>query len=117
MYRFISVCFAVFSMIFFNSALAATTPAATEAVKSSSISQDNKSSADAEQMKVNINTADAENLQSLKGVGTAKAQAIVEYRTQHGPFKSAEDLSNVKGFTANTVAALLKKNPERIVVE
>lgn len=46
---------------------------------------------------VDINTADAGTLdKELKGVGPARAQAIVAYRTQHGPFKSADDLALVK---------------------
>lgn len=47
--------------------------------------------------KVNINTADATELESLTGIGAAKAQAIIEYRTQNGPFKFGEDLTKVKG--------------------
>ncbi|SHG02779.1 comEA protein [Desulfacinum infernum DSM 9756] len=46
---------------------------------------------------VNINTADAEQLQSLPGIGPAIAQRIVEYRTQNGPFKQKEDIQNVQG--------------------
>lgn len=46
---------------------------------------------------VNINTADAEALEALNGVGPAKAQAIVEHRNQHGPFESVEGLMAVKG--------------------
>lgn len=46
---------------------------------------------------VNINTADAETLASLNGIGEAKAAAIVEYRKANGPFKSAEELAEVKG--------------------
>ena len=53
---------------------------------------------------VNINTADAETLAAeLNGIGLVKAQAIVEYRKKHGPFKSAEDLSLVKGIGERTV--------------
>ena len=53
---------------------------------------------------VNINTADAETISAeLKGVGLAKAQAIVEYRKKHGPFRSADDLSLVKGIGERTV--------------
>lgn len=53
---------------------------------------------------VDINTADAETISNeLDGVGLTKAQAIVEYRKQHGPFKSAEDLSLVKGIGERTV--------------
>jgi competence protein ComEA len=47
---------------------------------------------------VNINTADEVTLAaSLKGVGEARARAIVAYRNQHGPFKSVEQLAEVKG--------------------
>lgn len=53
---------------------------------------------------VNVNTADAETISAeLKGVGLAKAQAIVEYRKKHGPFRSADDLSLVKGIGERTV--------------
>ena len=46
---------------------------------------------------VNVNSATAEELSLLPGVGPAKAQAILEYRKQHGSFKRVEDLSEVKG--------------------
>jgi competence protein ComEA len=53
---------------------------------------------------VDINTADAETISNeLDGVGLSKAQAIVEYRRNHGPFKSADDLSLVKGIGDRTV--------------
>ena len=53
---------------------------------------------------VNVNTADAETIsRSLEGVGLSKARAIVEYRQKHGPFKSANDLSLVKGIGDRTV--------------
>ncbi len=53
---------------------------------------------------VDINTADAETLSAeLDGVGLAKAKAIVEYRKKYGPFKSADDLSLVKGIGDRTV--------------
>lgn len=53
---------------------------------------------------VNINTADAAALaEALKGVGQSKAEAIVAYRTEHGPFKDADALVNVKGIGLNTV--------------
>ena len=53
---------------------------------------------------VNVNTADAETISAeLKGVGLAKAKAIVEYRKKHGPFRSADDLSLVKGIGERTV--------------
>ena len=53
---------------------------------------------------VNINTADAETIsESLQGVGLSKAQAIVEYRQKHGPFRTPDDLSLVKGIGERTV--------------
>ena len=53
---------------------------------------------------VNVNTADAETISAeLKGVGLAKAKAIIEYRKKHGPFRSADDLSLVKGIGERTV--------------
>lgn len=63
---------------------------------------------------VNINTADVESLSSaLTGVGEKKAMAIIEYREQNGPFKSAEELALVKGIGDSTV----EKNRENIIVE
>ncbi|MFA5684728.1 MAG: ComEA family DNA-binding protein [Lysobacteraceae bacterium] len=60
---------------------------------------------------VNINTADAPTLAAnLHGVGPAKAQAIVEHRQTKGPFKSADQLAEVKGIGLATV----EKNRERI---
>ncbi|MCH9695818.1 MAG: ComEA family DNA-binding protein [Gammaproteobacteria bacterium] len=53
---------------------------------------------------VNVNTADAETISAeLNGIGLAKARAIVEYRKKHGPFKSADELSLVKGIGDRTV--------------
>jgi competence protein ComEA len=53
---------------------------------------------------VNINTADARTIaKELKGIGVARAQAIVAYRTQHGPFKSPDDLGLVKGIAQKVI--------------
>jgi competence protein ComEA len=46
---------------------------------------------------VNVNSATAEELSLLPGVGPSKAQAIIAYRKEHGAFKRVEDLSEVKG--------------------
>lgn len=46
---------------------------------------------------VNINTADADGLTKLKGIGPAMARRIVEYREENGPFQSPEELQRVKG--------------------
>lgn len=67
--------------------------------------------------KININTATAEELDQLKGVGANKAQAIVEYRTQHGPFKTVDDLASVRGFGSKTLSTLLAKNPGSITTD
>ncbi len=61
---------------------------------------------------VDINTATAAELDAVKGIGPAKAKAIVEYREKHGPFKSVDDLKNVKGFGKKTIDKL---RPELLV--
>jgi competence protein ComEA len=53
---------------------------------------------------VNVNKADAATLaSSLDGIGPSKAAAIVSYRDEHGPFKSVDDLSHVKGIGPSTL--------------
>ena len=46
---------------------------------------------------VNLNEADATELETLPGVGPATAQAIIDYRSEHGRFRSVDDLLNVRG--------------------
>ncbi len=63
---------------------------------------------------VNINTADADTLSSeLSGIGQSKAEAIVAYREQHGPYKQLEELANVKGIGIATI----EKNKTKISLE
>ena len=62
--------------------------------------------------KININTATADELSQLDGIGGKKAQAIVEYREKNGRFRAAEELTNVSGISAS----ILEKNIERIAV-
>ncbi|HVF35925.1 MAG TPA: ComEA family DNA-binding protein [Candidatus Saccharimonadia bacterium] len=53
---------------------------------------------------VNVNTADAATIATrLNGIGMAKAEAIVAYREAHGPFKSIDQLAEVKGVGLKTV--------------
>ncbi|HEY1283916.1 MAG TPA: helix-hairpin-helix domain-containing protein [Steroidobacteraceae bacterium] len=55
---------------------------------------------------VDINTADAATLaKELNGVGPARAQAIVAYRNEHGPFKSVDDLALVKNMPRKVIEA------------
>lgn len=63
---------------------------------------------------ININTADAETLASgLKGIGPAKAEAIIAYRTQHGGFTSVDELVQVKGVGEK----ILEQNRSNITVQ
>ena len=63
--------------------------------------------------RININTADAATLDRvMDGVGPAKAAAIVEHRRVHGPFRSIDQLVNVKGIGPAT----LELNRSRIMV-
>lgn len=61
---------------------------------------------------ININTASAEQLTALNGIGEAKARAIIEYREAHGPFKSVDQLVDVKGIGLK----LVEKNREQMSV-
>ncbi|MFY9484308.1 MAG: helix-hairpin-helix domain-containing protein [Patescibacteria group bacterium] len=52
--------------------------------------------------KININTASAAELDSLKGIGPVLAERIIEYRSANGPFKKIEEIINVKGIGDKT---------------
>ncbi|MFJ4391919.1 ComEA family DNA-binding protein [Pseudomonas soli] len=63
---------------------------------------------------VNLNRADAATLQrELKGIGKAKAEAIIAYRETHGAFQSVDELLEIKGIGS----ALLEQNRDRLVVD
>jgi len=59
--------------------------------------------------KVNINTATAEELDALPGIGPSIAQRIIDYRTTNGPFRSIEEIKNVKGIGDITFEKLKDK--------
>jgi competence protein ComEA len=62
---------------------------------------------------VDINSADAKALaEGLTGVGMSKAEAIVAYRAEHGPFANADELAQVKGIGDK----LVERNRDNIVV-
>jgi competence protein ComEA len=53
--------------------------------------------ADATTAKINVNTADAAELEELPGIGEVLSQAIVDYRAENGPFSSVDELEDVSG--------------------
>ncbi|MBT9566910.1 MAG: helix-hairpin-helix domain-containing protein [Thiobacillus sp.] len=55
---------------------------------------------------VNLNTATQSELESVKGLGPAKAKAIIAYRDAKGGFKSLDELDNVKGFSKSSIEKL-----------
>ncbi len=62
---------------------------------------------------VNINAAPIKELSTLAGVGKKKAEAIIDYRTENGQFKTVDDLRKVEGIGTKT----LEKIQHRIVLE
>ena len=61
---------------------------------------------------VNLNTANAEDLKTLNGIGDVKADAIIGYRDEHGPFASVDQLTQVEGIGPKTV----EQNRDRLTV-
>ena len=61
-------------------------------------------------MKININTATAEQLTELNGIGEVKANAIIEYRNNFGNFISLEEIMNVKGIGEKTFEKIKAEN-------
>ena len=63
--------------------------------------------------KININSASAEELARLQGIGEVKARKIIDFRDRRGLFETPEDIMKVPGVGPKT----FEKNKERIVVE
>ena len=57
-------------------------------------------------MLVNINTATAEGLETVTGIGPVLAQAILDYRAEHGDFESVDELMNVRGIGSAKLDAM-----------
>jgi competence protein ComEA len=55
---------------------------------------------------VDLNTATAEQLETLDGVGPATSAKILQYRTEHGPFRSVDDLEQIAGIGPKKLAAM-----------
>ena len=66
----------------------------------------NTTPSNSKQGTVNINTATLEELQTIKGIGKKKAEAILQYRKEHGPFRTKEDLLQVKGIGKKALEAI-----------
>ena len=66
----------------------------------------NTSPSNSKQGTVNINTATLEELQTIKGIGKKKAEAILQYRKEHGAFRTKEDLLQVKGIGKKALEAI-----------
>ena len=66
----------------------------------------NTNSSQSKQGTVNINTATLEELQTIKGIGKKKAEAILQYRKEHGPFRTKDDLLQVKGIGKKALEAI-----------
>jgi len=87
----------------------ATSSAADSATPSASVSEQTKAKAsakatDEEGTQVSINSASAEDLaHAMNGVGLKKAQAIIAYRDEYGPFKTIDDLKQVPGIGTSLV--------------
>jgi competence ComEA-like helix-hairpin-helix protein len=59
--------------------------------------------------RVNVNTASADELATLPGIGPSYAKRIVDYREKNGPFKRVEDLLNVQGIGEKTLEKIRDK--------
>ncbi len=101
----------LFALLTSTSVPAIAAPAAKAETGNASMVQE--VSPQAQNLKINLNAADAPTLQrELAGIGEAKAESIVAYRETNGPFKSVDELLEVKGIGK----ALLDRNREKLEV-
>jgi len=80
--------------------------AATTAVKTPRNAEKKAQALAASGTRINVNTASADDLKKLPGIGPAKAAAIIEDRLKNGPFASCDDLDRVSGIGPTTVDLL-----------
>lgn len=73
---------------------------------SSAFTSNNSVNEQSTSVKVNLNTADTQELQKLNGIGQKKAELIVAYRQKNGQFKKIEDLKQISGIGDKTFEAL-----------
>ena len=70
---------------------------APETAPAEPVSEENTSEPAAQEQKININTADAAALDQLPGIGPALAQRIIDYRENYGPYRTIDQIKDVKG--------------------
>lgn len=75
-------------------------------VPSTATATANSAAEQASAQRINLNTADATQLQALKGVGPSTAESIIQWRDANGPFTSVDQLLAVKGIGEKTLAGL-----------
>ena len=85
--------------------------------ESNVILEQTASSAPAEDARVDLNAADRAALLTLPGIGESKADAILAYREEHGPFKKLDELLNVSGIGPSIVDGLRDRVVVRWVIE
>ncbi len=60
------------------------------------------------QAEIDVNTASSFELQRIRGIGPKTAQAIIEYRNEHGPFDNVRDVQRVKGIGPKTLQTMIE---------